>query len=241
MPIETDKDLSLVNQSYQALRARIVSGKYLPGMRLKLDSLQQNLGHSSSPLREALNRLVAEGLVEVEDGRGFRAAAISIDELRELTHLRILLEGEALKLSVLRGDDEWEGRVVAASHRLRKMEERLPEVETSEAAADETADEWSARHREFHFALLGGCGYPRLLQLCRMLFDQAERYRRIARQSPVPRKKSAEHKRIEDAALGRDADKAVELLTRHIQRTAERVIQVLGDGNSIADNGGSAT
>ena len=80
MTIEPDRELSLVNQGYAALRSGIVRGTYPPGVRLKLDTLQQALGVSSSPLREALNRLVAEGLVEVEEGRGFRAAQISAKE-----------------------------------------------------------------------------------------------------------------------------------------------------------------
>jgi DNA-binding GntR family transcriptional regulator len=76
-------------------------------------------------------------------------------------------------------------------------------------------------------ALLSGSPFPRQKHLCGILYDQAERYRRFARQSPQPRKKAAEHKKLEEAALGRNADKAVELLVAHIQRTADRVAAIL--------------
>lgn len=225
MAADTERDLSLVHQGYQALRNGLVLGQYPPGTKLKIDTLQQSLGFSSSPLREALNRLFAEGLVEVDEGRGFRAAQISIQELKELTYLRILLEGDALRHSVTHGDDEWEGRIVSAFHKLKRLEDRIPEVGESDLGP--SAEEWSARHRDFHMALLSGSPYPRQRHMCGILYDQAERYRRFARQSPQPRKKSAEHKKLEEAVLSRDVDRAVELLTAHIQRTADRVGAIL--------------
>jgi GntR family carbon starvation induced transcriptional regulator len=227
MATDSERDLSLVNQGYQALRSRLILGQYAPGTKLKLDTLQQSLGFSSSPLREALNRLFAEGLVEVDEGRGFRAAQISTEELKELTHLRILLEGDALRDSMAHGDDEWEGRIVSAFHKLRLIEERIPESGESAAEVSSNAEEWSARHRDFHTALLSGSPHPRQLHMCGILYDQAERYRRFARQSPQPRKKSAEHKKLEEAVLSRDSDRALELLVAHIQRTADRVGAIL--------------
>jgi DNA-binding GntR family transcriptional regulator len=213
--IEPEKERRLVFQGYQTLRTKIVRGEYLPGTRLKLDTLQQSLGLSSSPLREALNRLVVEGLVEAHEGRGFRAATISIAELHELTHLRLLLDCDALRRSITLGDEEWEGRVVAAAHKLR----------SGNAAVD--AEDWSERHRNFHLALLSGCGLPRLMRLCETLFDQAERYRRIARLSSHHRKKNVEHRKLEDAALKRNANAAVKILSEHIRKTADRVVDVL--------------
>jgi GntR family carbon starvation induced transcriptional regulator len=224
---DLDKELSLVLQGHRAVRSRIVRGEYLPGMRLRIESLQQSLAVSSSPLREALNRLVAEGLVEVDEGRGFRVAQISVPALKELTYLRILLEGDALRRSVAAGDMEWEGRVVSALHKLRRSEENFIE---GEVPKPEDFEEWSERHRQFHLALLSGCGFPRLLQMCETLYDQAERYRRVARLSRQPRKKAQEHKKLADAALGRNVEKAVEILHAHIQKTADRVVEVL-DGD----------
>lgn len=226
MAAEPEKDSSLVYLGYQRLRTGIVRGEYPPGLRLRLDGLQQSLHLSSSPLREALNRLVAEGLVEVEEGKGFRVAQISIKEFQELTYLRLLLETDALRRSIEHGDDDWEGRVVSEFHKLKRVEDRELEADPNDPVF---TNEWSARHRQFHLALLSGCGYPRMLQLCATLFDQAERYRRIALLSNQPRRKSVEHKKIEEAVLSRDSDKAVALLRAHIQKTADRVAALLQD------------
>ena len=226
---EPERELSLAHQGYLMLRKRIIRGEYAPGARLKIEALQQSLQLSSSPLREALNRLVVEGLVEADEGRGFRAARVSVLELTELTDMRILLEGEALRRSVLFGDDEWEGRVVAAGHKLRLSETRS---DADVAASD--PDDWSDRHRQFHLALLSGTGYPRLVRLCESLFDQGERYRRIAQLSSQPRKKTMEHRKLEEAALTRQADKAVELLTAHIRKTGARVMEVLRESQELA-------
>jgi GntR family carbon starvation induced transcriptional regulator len=226
---ESGKELSLVDQGYKTLRMRIVRAEYLPGSRLKLDALQQSLRLSSSPLREALNRLVAEGLVDADEGRGFRAAPISIPELMELTDLRLLLEADALRGSVSRGDGDWECRVVAAAHRLRRSEDP---IDAGNGAAPDPED-WSDRHRNFHVALLSGCGNPRLLRMCEAFFDQAERYRRIARLSGKPRNKDLEHRKLEEAALSRDADRAVEILTLHIRKTAARVVDALRDSPEL--------
>jgi GntR family transcriptional regulator, carbon starvation induced regulator len=227
---ESDREASLVLQGYSALRTRIVRAEYPPGMRLKLEALQQSLGVSSSPLREALNRLVAEGLVEAEEGRGFRAASVSSASLRELTYVRVLIEGDALRRSVTFGDDDWEGRIVAAFHKLQRSEYRNTEGEESASVDPEGLSE---RHRQFHLALLSGTGFPGLLRLCETYFDQAERYRRIARLSDQPRRTSIEHKRLYEAALDREADEAVKLLTAHIQRTTERVLDVLSNSNML--------
>lgn len=221
---DSEKESSLVLMGLQALRSRIVRGEYVPGMRLKLDALQQSMRLSSSPLREALSRLVVEGLVETEEGKGFRVASVSIERFRELTHLRLLVEGNALRLSVEHGDDEWECRVVSAAHMLRRIEDRGSDSTIEDASE---ADEWSVRHQQFHMAMLSGSGYPRLTQMCTMFFEQAERYRRIALHSKQPRKRSIEHKKLAEAVLNRQADKAVELHAAHIQKTADRVAGVL--------------
>ena len=115
---EPDVDASLVNQAIRRLRSAIRRAELDPGARLRIDALQARFGLSSSPLREALNRLAAEGLVEAEERRGFRVKPVSIAEFLDLTRVRLLLEKEALKESMRLGDDEWEARIIAAFHRM---------------------------------------------------------------------------------------------------------------------------
>lgn len=209
---------TLTEQAFQRLRRDVINGLHAPQVKLKLDELQASYGYSSSPLREALSRLSQEGLVRMEDRRGFRVTPVSADDLGDLTHMRLLVEVPALRLAVQRGDDAWEATVVAAAHRLERAEAQLGD---GPLALDEA---WSRLHRDFHLGLLAGCPSRRQLALCASLFDQAERYRRFsARHRVAARNKGREHKRLLKAVLGRDPDAACALLAEHIEGTRRNV------------------
>src|SRR5690606_36109599 len=141
--------------AYTALRRRILLGQLTPGERLKIDVLQKDFSLSSTPLREALTRLTAEGLVVSIENRGFRTARLDVADLRDITHLRSVLEADALTDSIARGDALWESSVEAAHHRLAQHEQRIAE---GEEGRDEV---WTALHKAFHMALLSACSYPR--------------------------------------------------------------------------------
>ena len=82
----------------------------MPGVKLHLDNMREAFGVSLSPLREALCRLESEGLVKIEDQRGYRVTAVSPDNLKEVIRLRVDLEGTALREAIEHGDLAWEGR-----------------------------------------------------------------------------------------------------------------------------------
>ena len=94
---------------------------------------------------------------------------------------------------------------------------------------------WSAAHRQFHDALIVGCGSPWTLRLCRLLFDQSERYRALSVQ-PARKKKrdvGSEHRELADAALARDADALCTLIDSHFRTTAHLILEGgLGDGGA---------
>ena len=191
-----------------------MSCRILPGSRLKIQELCTRLSVSLGAIREALSRLTSEGLVVAEPQRGFRAAPISPEDLSDLTRVRIEIEALCLRRAIALGDVDWEARLVAAFHRLSRTPERAPSDPVR------SNDEWAAAHAAFHLALVEGCGSPWLLRLHSQLYDQSERYRRLsvslARQA---RKIGDEHQAIMDATLGRDADKAVALVTAHMTET----------------------
>jgi DNA-binding GntR family transcriptional regulator len=196
----------------------VLTGVFAPGNKLKLEELQQHYGFSSSPLREALSRLSQEGLVRADERRGFRVADLSLDDLADITRMRVMLDLEALSESILHGDDEWEASLVAAFHRLDKVESKLSE---GPVVLD---DEWSNLHRNFHVTLISACPSLRLKQWSASLFDQAERYRRASARLPkTARRKSTEHRRIMEAALARAGATACELLREHIESTRKNV------------------
>ena len=107
-----------MGELYRRLRNDIVSGRLAPSEKLKLGRLKMTYGISISTLRGILNRLTSEGLIVAESARGFEVAPVSADNFKELANLRLLLECHALQRSFALGDMDWEGRVVAAHHKL---------------------------------------------------------------------------------------------------------------------------
>lgn len=212
----------LAEQAFVRLRRDVLAGTYAAGAKLKLDELQASYGYSSSPLREALSRLAQEGLVRADERRGFRVAAITAEDMADITRMRLLLDISALRESTEHGDDAWEASILAAFHRLEKVESRLSD---GPLVLD---DNWSVLHRTFHLALMAACPSERQRAWGASLFDQAERYRRFsARFRTVARRKSTEHRKIMDATLRRDADTACALLEEHILSTQRNVVAAL--------------
>jgi DNA-binding GntR family transcriptional regulator len=208
----------LVEQAFMRLRQDVLTGGFAADAKLKIEELQQAYGFSSSPLREALSRLAQEGLIRADERRGFRVAPLSLDDLADITRMRLMLELPALRESIQLGDDAWEGTVVAAFHRLERVESRLGDGPMM------LDDGWSALHRGFHLAMLAACASQRQRLWSASLFDQAERYRRYsARFRKVARRKSNEHRKLMDATLRRDADTACALLEEHILSTQSNV------------------
>ena len=206
---------TLAGGAYDRIRAEIRTGRFRPGARLRFAELQALCDMSVTPVREALARLTAEGFTVLDDHRGYSVARLSLAELRDITASRVLCEGEALRLSILEGDAEWEGRVVAAHH----MMARLPQGRDDMPSV--ISDDWDGRHAVFHQALISACGSPILLEICSRLFGHADRYRRVSVSlSGQQRDVEGEHRLIMERALARDAAGAVEALRGHYQKTA---------------------
>jgi DNA-binding GntR family transcriptional regulator len=213
---------TLADRAYAAIRKDVLGGRLAPGERLKLAELQSRYGLGISPLREALMRLAAEGLLIAEGQRGFAVAAVSLEELRDLAATRQRLETAALRDAIAKGDEEWEAGVVASFHRLSRTP--LP----ADASQFEAAHLWEQRHRAFHHALVAACGSPWTLRLIGQLVDQTERYRRARLLAARPRTSlardvDAEHRAILEAVLARNAGEAARLLAAHLARTADLV------------------
>jgi DNA-binding GntR family transcriptional regulator len=200
---------SVADSTYDRIKKDIIFGRLMPDQKLKLDRLRDQYGASVSTLREILNRLAAEGLVVAEGQRGFEVAPISAENLRELSALRQLLEGYALELSFKAGDVDWEGRVVAAHHKLRQMEMRMMD------GARSVTETWKRYDWEFHQALISACGSRELMASHATAFDKYLRYQMIAFcfRGEVA---AAEHRALRDRALARDALGAIAVLTEHI-------------------------
>jgi DNA-binding GntR family transcriptional regulator len=215
---------SLTAKVFEALRADILACRFAPGQRLKIGELCARFEVSLGAIREALSRLAAEGLVVAEAQKGFRVAPVSNADLADLTTTRVEIEGLALRRAILFGDVAWEAGIAAAFDRLAALPER------AEEDAGRVSDAWSEAHQAFHLALVAGCNSPWLLRLRSILFEQSERYRRLSvRSGRKDRDVLGEHRAIMRAALARDADRAVGLLSEHILLTTRLLISFAAD------------
>jgi DNA-binding GntR family transcriptional regulator len=201
---------------YDRLRSDILTGKLQPGIKLRLKDLIEVYDTGNSPLREALNRLSANGMVVREENRGFRVPSASNKELAEITRTRCWLEEIALRESITNGDADWEERIVLSYHWLASADRSTDE------AAKYTSPEWEDHHREFHLALISACDSEILLGFCSELHQRSFRYRNLAEVVEYrDRHELEEHRELQDAVLARDAEKAVELLRAHYTITSE--------------------
>jgi len=105
---------TLIEHAYAQLRDDIVTGQLVPGEKLRVEHLKARYGVSAGTLREAITRLASDALVVTEGQRGFRVAPITIEDLEDITNLRVQIETEALRQSIRAGDAQWRQRVEQA-------------------------------------------------------------------------------------------------------------------------------
>jgi len=225
---------TLVESIFWGIRADILSCRFPPGGKLRIEELRASYGVSGGPVREALCRLTAQGFVVAEGQRGFRVADAVTSELIDITKNRIWTEAMALRSSFVHGRTEWEGQLIAADHCLR-----AEQIKRDREPLQEPSDEWEKAHRAFHFALISACGSPQLIHHRGQLIDMAERYRRLAcRQlSRVPGRggRASDHAALTGAALSRDAKQAVAIIENHFIGSASAAIEaILGDDADVA-------
>ncbi|MDE2199021.1 MAG: FCD domain-containing protein [Rhodospirillales bacterium] len=226
IPPATAAESTQADRAFETLRGDLLAGLFPPGSRLRPNLLQANYGIGLTPLREALTRLEAAGLVVSNAQRGFRVAEASRDELADLTRTRCDIERLCLVRAITRGDTDWEAEIVAAYHALSRTP--LP-ADTADRAA---LDLWETRHRRFHRALIAACGSAWLLRFWDTLADHSERYRKLRlahrhRPEAEVRDLNGEHEAIMQAALRRDAAAAIALAEQHLAATERAVWAVL--------------
>lgn len=215
---------TLASSVYGRLREDILTGALPPGEKLRTEGLRSRYDVGNSPIREALNRLTADGLVTREDQKGFRVAPASREDLDELVRTRCWLEEIALRESIATATDDWEEELVLAFHRLSRFRRSASEDHY------EINPDWEQHHRAFHLTLLSGCRSRWLMQYCAQLNDLADRYRQLAVVVSYPRRNELnEHEAIMKAAVARDADEAVRHLLAHYGRTADIIRETISD------------
>jgi DNA-binding GntR family transcriptional regulator len=194
----------------QSLRDAIIGGRLRPGDSLVISSLAKELGLSATPLREALGRLAAEGLVEMQPHGSARVASVDLHEAVEIYELRQLLEPMALERSVAKADGQYAHRVESA-------------WQTLTASRRSTASDHAAFHRE----LLSCCDSTWMLRLSTMLSDRAGLMMKVsALAKPADYNLAESHRRLKELAVGGDAAGAADELRRHLAGTI-RALQTI--------------
>ena len=201
------------------LRAAILGGALAAGTQLRQDHIAAAQGVSHIPVREALRRLEAEGLVTHYPRRGVFVARLSGAEAWELTEMRMALEGLAVRLSLARaGGADFEAAQAA--------------LESGDRSA--SLDDWSAANWAFHKALYAPAGRPRLLKSIEGLWGQVDRYLRVVWQTADYQPRSqAEHRAILAAYRRRDVEAALGLTETHIRAAGEVLLRFM-DGPQVA-------
>ncbi|MBR9863020.1 MAG: GntR family transcriptional regulator [Rhodobacteraceae bacterium] len=208
------EDDSIVAMLASALRRDIAFGALMPDQKLKIAQLRQRYGGSNHSMRETLRLLSAEGLVEATTQRGFRVTSATEEDLRDIIMVRGQIESAALELALQQGDVQWEGRVMAAHHGLRKAEAAV-----AATPDDLTALEWDEACKAFTATLIEACGSPRLIDLQEKFFNQSRRFRlALLREGRLDfARRKTRQQALLDAALERDVQAALAVLAEDIE------------------------
>jgi GntR family transcriptional regulator, carbon starvation induced regulator len=207
---------STAQAPYRNIRDDIINGMLLPDEKLKIRDLRLRYNIGSSPLREALSKLTADGFVTRTENRGFRVAHADVNGYSDLLNARCWIESVALRDAVASGDSNWEYGVLIAGYDLDKAYQLLDQDEGINP-------DFERLHKRYHMALIAGCNNKVVQDICSQLYDHATRYRLLSHvrlDKSEHDSRAAEHREITKAALAREADRSVELLSAHYRRTA---------------------
>lgn len=193
--------------AYQALRNAICSGELAQGTRLNQDEMARRLGVSRAPIRDALNRLEAEGLVKtLSRTGGVVVAEASEQEMVGIYELRAILDAASTRLACERMSDE----DLAGLRAIVDETERATEADDLQAIVQ--------THAQFHYLIYTACGNPELTRVAQNLWDRSYRYRVLALSSAEnARRGLAQHRTILAALESRDPQRAVAAAEEHDQ------------------------
>lgn len=186
----------------EQMRSAILLGELSPGERLLTAQLAERFSVSPTPLREAMQRLAGEGLVEFTAQRGARVRPLSVEDCQEIAELRHLLEPRALRDAALAGDDAWRAQVRRASKALLAAW-REPHHDRADS---------ELAYRAFYEASVSACSSMRLRQFARVVREQEARYRLATIDRVDRRALSRDHRRMVAALLAADVDELGGLL-----------------------------
>jgi DNA-binding GntR family transcriptional regulator len=214
MPMRQPLQRTVTEQVYEQVRDSIRGGALVPGQRIDQAGLARRYGTSIVPVREALARLQADGLVRIVAHRGAFVEQMSPDVLIDIYSMRELLEEDATRIAAPNlGEAE-----------LTRLGELLTAMDTATAGEDYAA--LFELNREFHFTIYRAARRAHLLQIITQLWDQGDHYRRIYTELPErARMAQAEHRAIVEACRRRDPDAMGITVRHHVHQTTVGLLE----------------
>ena len=211
------KKASRVDDAYERLREEILENRMPPGFQAPEPEIALRLGMSRTPVREALLRLEAEGLVELIPRRGARVLPISTEDMSEIYEILTALEPEAAAALARKKLDKKDLKVLEAS---------CDDMEAALAAGD--LEGWASADNRFHRKLLRLHGNQRMSTFVRTMCDQAHRVRMITlRLREIPKRSTVEHREILSCIQKGDAEGARTTFRKHRERSAKELLAIL--------------
>lgn len=217
--IEEGSTLPLPEVVYRALRRAILNGVFAPGQMLRQEEVASKLGVSRSPLREALPRLEAEGMVVLQPRRGYAVATLDLDAIREAFDLRGLLETELALRSISHRTEADIAKIYAVISEMAPL---------TNATSDSEVAHWFELNLNFHNALLAPACRPHHMRALENLRGSLESYVRTeVRLTGDLAQAQQEHLQMAQAFVNGNAASFVELIREHSQHTRDRLIEGL--------------
>lgn len=208
---------SLPEFVYGQLRNAILNGVFAPGQMLRQDEVATKMGVSRSPLREALPRLEAEGIVVLHPRRGYAVAELHPDEINEVFELRMLLESHIAKQSIAKRTEADIARVYSIANQMREIGGATND---SDALA-----KWFELNASFHDALLEPAKMPHYMRSLATARGVIEAYIRAeVRLTGGLQEAQAEHAQLAQAFVNGDTESFTELTRTHSQHTRDRLL-----------------
>ncbi len=213
----SDTSRSSVDRIHAAVKTMAAGFRLKPGERINEGALARELGASRTPVREALNRLVAEGYLTFRTGQGFFCRALNPEEILDLYEARVAIETATVRFAANRADP-------AGTDALGQF---LNDTGPDDGGRD--APELVALDEEFHMRIAALAGNQELIRLLDNINGRIRFVRWIDMEARRPYTQS-EHAEIVAALADRDPDAAAHVMARHIARRREEIVAAVKEG-----------
>lgn len=215
-PLLDRRRMTAQQMAYDILRHNILRGSLPADTRLLQADIAAQLGLSTTPVREALQRLASEGLVRIDMHRGAVVRGLNVDELTEIYELRMVLEPLAIRKAALR----------ITPDELKRVEDLCARMES----LHDDATAWAEANRDFHALLAAAAHSPYLIEMLQSLRDKAMPYVRLSMglRDSFPETADDEHRQMVEACRNREPDAAAEIELRHLATTRNLTLTAVG-------------